>query len=204
MAKKIMLFLVIFFISVAWCNNTATNNQLQAINFDTVFMEDSLAGKLCVVRETEKKFSEELEAFIFELSMSEGSGNPDTINTIGYIGTFSFGRAALKEVGYGHITLKDFKENPKIFPLEDQKDAVVKLLKINHNRLRVEINSYEGKVIDGITITKSGLLAAAHLAGPGGVKSYLRSNGEYNPSDLYGTKLSSYLENFKGYNINLD
>lgn len=204
MAKKITLFLVIFFTSFVWCNNTLTNNQLQAINFDTVFEEDDLTKMSWVKYKTEKKFSEELEAFIFELSMSEGSGNPDTINTVGYIGTFSFGRAALKDVGYGHITLNDFKENPKIFPLEDQKDAVVKLLKINHSRLRVEINSYEGKVIDGITITKSGLLAAAHLAGPGGVKAYLRTNGEYNLSDLYGTKLSKYLENFKGYNINLD
>ena len=63
------------------------------------------------------------------------------------------------------------------------------------------------KVINGIKITESGLLAAAHLGGASSVKTYLRSNGKNGFRDGFGTSLKSYIKKFNGYdtsNINPD
>ena len=48
-------------------------------------------------------------------------------------------------------------------------------------------------------VTESGILAAAHLAGPGSVKKYLRSYGLNNFADGYGTTISYYMKKFSGY-----
>ena len=50
-------------------------------------------------------------------------------------------------------------------------------------------------------VTKSGMLAAAHLAGAYGVKKYFASNGRFNPKDACGTSLEKYLLLFSGYNF---
>ena len=48
-------------------------------------------------------------------------------------------------------------------------------------------------------ITESGILAAAHLAGPGSVKKYLRSYGKEGFSDAFGTSIRYYMKKFSGY-----
>jgi len=48
-------------------------------------------------------------------------------------------------------------------------------------------------------VTESGILAAAHLAGPGNVKKYLRSYGINNFADGYGTTIRYYMNKFSGY-----
>ena len=50
-------------------------------------------------------------------------------------------------------------------------------------------------------ITESGLLAAAHLAGPGNVKLFLRDNT--NVKDGLGTSLVNYLDYFSNYSIEI-
>jgi hypothetical protein len=40
------------------------------------------------------------------------------------------------------------------------------------------IKKYDGKVVSGIVVTESGILAAAHLGGAGSVKRYFKNNGE--------------------------
>ena len=143
------------------------------------------------------------ENFLDSLSMRESSMNPDTFNTLGFIGEFQFGRLALKDVGLEHITLEDFKENPDIFPKELQRKAVTKLMKLNYRRMNKLRNKYVGKTINGIVITDSGLLGAAHIAGAGGVNKFLRTKGKYDPADAYGTKLSDYLKKFSNHDFDL-
>jgi hypothetical protein len=152
----------------------------------------------------EKLYSKGLENFLDHLAQKESSGNYKVVNSYGYIGKYQFGRAALKEVGYSDVTTLKFKKDPSIFPEEAQDTAVVKLMKINHSRLENLIMQWEGKTINGIEITESGLLAAAHLAGAGGVKRFLKSGGNYNPADGYGTRLTKYLKEFQNYKINLN
>ncbi|MGB5555799.1 MAG: hypothetical protein WBM83_14170, partial [Flavobacteriaceae bacterium] len=69
--------------------------------------------------------------------------------------------------------------------------------------LRRDIDRFVGKYIQGIKITESGMLAAAHLAGAGNVKKYLRSYGQMDVMDEYGTTITKYLKRFSGYDMSI-
>ena len=84
-----------------------------------------------------------------------------------------------------------------------QEDAFEALCSVNKWILIRDIKRSEGKRINGIRITESGILAAAHLAGAGNVKKYLRSNGTFQFSDAYGTTIQHYLKKFAGYDTSL-
>ena len=75
------------------------------------------------------------------------------------------------------------------------------LLKRNKRTLRREIKKYVGKTINGVYITESGLLAAAHLAGAGNVRKFFRKGYEF--YDGNGTKMTSYMIKFANYNLNI-
>jgi hypothetical protein len=51
-------------------------------------------------------------------------------------------------------------------------------------------------------ITESGILAAAHLGGQGSVKRYFKHGKVF--KDGYGTKITSYMDTFSGYDIQLN
>ena len=53
---------------------------------------------------------------------------------------------------------------------EWQDEAFKALIVRNKWELRKEIQKYSGRVINGVEITESGLIAAAHLGGAGSVK----------------------------------
>ena len=59
-------------------------------------------------------------------------------------------------------------------------------------------DQYIGQNIGGVTITRDGLVAMAHLGGVGGMNRFLESGGEYNPSDANGTSLSDYASTHAG------
>ena len=64
------------------------------------------------------------------------------------------------------------------------------------------IKLYEGETVHGILITESGILAAAHLAGPGRVRKFFRRGSEF--KDGFGTSMTSYLKEFSGYDLKVD
>ena len=53
----------------------------------------------------------------------------------------------------------------------------------------------------GILVTESGILAAAHLAGQGNVRKFLKNGFVF--EDGNGTKMTSYMKQFGGYILNL-
>ena len=126
------------------------------------------------------------------LAVKESAGLYDLVNPFGYMGKYQFGRSTLRHVGV--YDFKNFLTNPVL-----QERAFHALLSINKWELRKEIRNYSGRVINGIKITESGLLAAAHLAGASSVKMYLRSNGKNGFKDGFGTSLKSYIKRFNGY-----
>jgi hypothetical protein len=114
------------------------------------------------------------------------------INSLGYLGKYQFGNETLKSVGIYDTSL--FLRSPKI-----QERAFVALLSKNKWILQDIIEKYDGKVVNGILVTESGILAAAHLGGAGSVKKYFKSNGKKYIRDAYGTSIRSYMEAFGGY-----
>lgn len=130
------------------------------------------------------------------LAVKESAGIYDLVNAYGYMGKYQFGRSTLRNVGV--YDFKNFLKNPAL-----QEEAIEALLSINKWELRKEIRNYSGRVINGIKITESGLLAAAHLAGASSVKTYLRSNGKNGFKDGFGTSLKSYIKRFNGYDTSI-
>ena len=63
----------------------------------------------------------------------------------------------------------------------------------------MKLKKYDGKVINGVRITESGILAAAHLGGAGSVKKFFKYNGKRFIKDDFGTSLRSYMKAYGGY-----
>ena len=128
------------------------------------------------------------------LAFKESQGKFNVVNKFGYLGKYQFGKKTLKR--FKIYNAKNFLENPKL-----QEKAFVALCKVNKWILRKDIKRFVGKRINNITVTESGILASAHLAGAGSVKKYLRSYGEYEFKDGFGTSIDLYLKKFAGYNV---
>ena len=138
----------------------------------------------------------ETEMFLNSIGMRESSNRYDVVNGWGYMGKYQFGKRTLKNLGYD-ISKKEFLNSPHI-----QEMAMLDLLSHNKKILQSYINQYSGVVVDGTKITESGILAAAHLGGPGNVKRYFKKGKQF--KDGNGTKLTSYLTKFSGYRIKLN
>lgn len=101
-------------------------------------------------------------------------------------------------------TLKMFKiKNAERFLNNPELQEKVFLLNIKRNKwiLRKDIKWFVGSIINGSLVTESGILAAAHLSGPGNVKKYLRGNGKTDFEDAFGTSISYYMNYFKDYDL---
>lgn len=126
------------------------------------------------------------------LAFKESRGDYFIINTLGYLGKYQFGLGTLQLLGISSATA--FLEDPVL------QERVFEInLARNKWILRRDIPRFVGRRINGVEVTESGVLAAAHLAGAGNVKRYLRSGGTYDVADAYGTSITDYLRAFKGY-----
>ena len=126
------------------------------------------------------------------IAIKESQGLYKLVNRYGYMGKYQFGKSTLRALGIKDT--KDFLNNPGL-----QERAFKALLSKNKWELKDEIDKFEGRIIKGVTITESGLLAAAHLAGANSVKGFLHSKGKRGYKDGFGTSLKSYIKKFGGY-----
>ena len=143
-----------------------------------------------------KIVSKELPNFLNQIGKRESSNQYDIVNKFGYMGKYQFGRKTLNKIGFKHISNEKFLSTPSI-----QEEAMLKLLKSNRHTLRRQIKKYTNTLRHGVYITESGILAAAHLAGAGNVKKFLRTGKD--KQDGLGTPLTEYLTKFGGYNLDL-
>ena len=128
------------------------------------------------------------------VAFKESQGKYSSINTLGYLGKYQFGANTLKLMGVWDT--KQFLEDPVL-----QENLFQLNVARNKWILRRDIKRFVGKRINGINITESGIIAAAHLAGAGNVKKYLRSYGRVDFSDAYGSTIAYYMNRFAGYDI---
>lgn len=134
------------------------------------------------------------DKFLDDIGFRESSNNYKAVNQFGYLGKYQFGRATLNALGYDEVSNREFLANPSI-----QEEAMYALLQHNKKILRRQIEKYHGTTVNGIYITESGILAAAHLAGPGNVKKFFRKGYEFH--DGNGTKMTSYMVMFSDYKL---
>ena len=129
--------------------------------------------------------------FMSKLMQSESSGDTEAEITI------ADGRKFTGGLQFGAARLADFKQSSgKGFTQDEFKaDAV----------LQDEVAQWHiadiDKAIDRLGDTakdydRDGLRSVAHLGGLGGMAKYVKSGGEYNPSDELGTSLQDYYNKF--------
>ena len=135
------------------------------------------------------------QQFLEAIGHRESSNNYSVVNEFGYMGRYQFGRATLKGLGID-VTKEEFINDHRL-----QERAMHMLLSHNRKKLKRYIKKYEGQIIHGILITESGILAAAHLAGQGNVRKFLKNGFVF--EDGNGTKMTSYMKQFGGYILNL-
>ena len=133
--------------------------------------------------------------FLDAIGHRESGNRYHIVNKFGYMGKYQFGKSTLKGLGF-KVTQDEFLNSPYI-----QEKAMQSLLEHNHKKLKKQINKYCGQYYQGIYITESGILAAAHLAGAGNVRRFFRKGYEF--KDGFGTTMTSYMIQFSGYNLDL-
>lgn len=146
------------------------------------------------------------EDFCEALAFSESSGNYKAKKGQ-YLGKYQLGKAALMEIGYmdknGKFTKKSGVKNAQEFlnSPDAQEKAMALYSKKQWSYIKEAATKYEGQKINGIQLTRSGMLAAAHLVGPTALKEYLASGGKKIKKDGNGTSLERYLKEFGGYDV---
>ncbi len=130
------------------------------------------------------------------LAFKESQGNYFTVNDFGYLGKYQFGIETLELMGI-------YNEHQFLYNPELQEEMFKTNIARNKWILRKDIQKYIGKDFGGVTVTESGIVAAAHLAGAGNVKRYLRTFGEVDVVDGFGTSISKYLKKFAGYDLSM-
>ena len=137
----------------------------------------------------------ELERFLSDLGFSESSNKYNIVNQYGYLGRYQFSPRTLRGLGF-EISKKEFLNNPDV-----QDEAMMCYLQHNKKVLQSYIDKWDGKIKDGVKITESGILAAAHLTGATSVKRFFKYG--INREDAYGTSIVDYMERFSGYKIEI-
>jgi len=135
---------------------------------------------------------------------TESGGNFGAQNKEGYTGRSQFGEARLKDftnaMGIGPISMDQFKADPKL----QKKAEKWHFEDINNYIDKNDLMRFEGQTIGGVKITRSGIIAMAHLGGSGGAKKFLESGGKYNPSDNNKTSLADYARTHGGKDTSMD
>ena len=143
----------------------------------------------------EKYHQQELNNFLDAIGFRESGNRYDITNQWGYMGKYQFGKSTLKGLGF-RVSKNEFLSNPQL-----QEEAMMALLLHNKEKLQLYIDTFDGKTINGMLVTESGILAAAHLGGQGSVKRYFKNGKVF--KDGNGTKITSYMKQFSGYDIKL-
>ncbi|MDA8572577.1 peptidoglycan-binding protein LysM [Flavobacteriaceae bacterium] len=174
-------------------NEIDTLESSTAINFDYNLSEVfSVEDKVDFKVENYIYLDRSYVGFKEAIAFKESQGKYKVVNALGYLGKYQFGVSTLKLIGIYSPT--DFLNNPKL-----QEKAFLANAKRNKWVLRRDIKRFVGHKINGTLVTESGILAAAHLAGPGNVKRYLRSYGTVGFTDAFGTDIASYMRRFSSY-----
>jgi hypothetical protein len=132
-------------------------------------------------------------SFIDKLEASESSGRSDAEITLDdgrkYVGLMQMGEARLedyKKATNTSFTQEQFKNDKE---LQD---------KVSDWHLADIDKNIDAMGDDAKGYSRDGLRAVAHLGGVGGMRKYVKSKGQYNPSDQLGTSLSDYYNKFSG------
>jgi hypothetical protein len=138
----------------------------------------------------------ELEKFLQHIGQRESNNTPTVVNQYGMMGKYQFSPTTLRYFVGDTVTWQQFLRNSEL-----QDTVMVQYMRDNNFRLRDLISEHEGTTFKGIKVTRAGILAAAHLAGPQGVRQYFNTSDLDGRRDGNGTSVRDYMVLFSGYNL---
>jgi hypothetical protein len=199
MRKQIIFTLIVSLLSLGMIDSAVTKDRKSTPTLVDYKKEREL--QLVKIKEVEELRVEqyhelELYNFLEAIGFRESGNRYDVTNKWGYMGKYQFGKSTLKGLGF-RVTRKEFLSNPQL-----QEEAMMALLLHNKEKLQKYIDIFDGKTVNGMYITESGILAAAHLGGQGSVKRYFKNGRVF--KDGLGTKITTYMQKFSGYDIQLN
>ena len=158
-----------------------------------------------------------LAAFMIALKMMESDGDYQSVNTLNFLGAYQFGEAALTDLGFvrydgdaydnnysGGWTGKYGVKSAKQFLASEraQDTAMREWLEIMWSYIELhKVDRFAWRDVGGEQLTPSGILAAAHLLGAGAVAEYVKSDGQADLRDPYGTPIRTYISRLNGYDV---
>jgi hypothetical protein len=137
----------------------------------------------------------ELEKFLDHMAERESDNTPHVVNRFGMMGKYQFHPNTVKVLGF-RVTRNQFLSNPEL-----QDSVMVAYLRSNNKELNTLITKYENKKFKGVKVTRSGVLAAAHLAGSTNVKLFFQNDDVNGRTDANGTSIREYMQTFAIYNL---
>ena len=181
-----------FYMLVIFASTVLTSVSIDSSNIYSAKEKPEFIVKLHTVPFIEKDFI----GFKEFLGFFESGSDYNKINRFGYLGKYQFGKGTLKI--YGVSDLNNFIKSPEL-----QERVFLMNVKRNKWILRREIKKYSNIFLGDLYISESGILAAAHLSGPGNVKKFLRNKAskDFNKKDANGTSISDYIRIFKNYDL---
>ncbi|MCF6280543.1 MAG: hypothetical protein L3J14_09380 [Flavobacteriaceae bacterium] len=198
--KKIFLIISLFLVVLlsSGFSNSEKNNRI----FDKNCVQPTQIATVLTLEESKSSIyniqipftGKSFIGFKEALGFKESRSRYHIVNKFGYLGKYQFGKSTLKR-------LKIYNTNNFLNNSEQQEKAFSALCALNKYILRKDIKRSVGRRINGIRITESGILAAAHLGGAGSVKKYLRSGGIDNFSDAFGSSIQYYMKRFSGFDV---
>lgn len=131
------------------------------------------------------------------LGASESGNRYDIMNDEGFGGRFQFGMPRLTDYMQAtgqQFTMGEFLQNPQLQEVVQDWHERDILSYAAQN----DILDLQGQTIGGVPINAGSIIGMAHLGGKAGMKKFIESGGEYDPSDSNGTALSDYGIKFSG------
>jgi hypothetical protein len=132
-------------------------------------------------------------SFIDQLTQIESSGQSDAEITI------KDGRRFVGKLQFGEARLKDYqKATGSSFSQDDFKADTALQDKVADWHIKDIDKAIDVLGINTDGYDRDGLRAVAHLGGKGGMKKFVLSKGEYDPSDDLSTSMKDYYDKFRG------
>jgi len=170
-----------------------------------------------------------VDDFYDALAQRESSNDPTAVNTFGYLGLYQMGELAMMDaVWYAEAASIATSKNDWIgawlagaqangVTSKESYLAHTPAQNVAVRRYHDQVWNYmndlglvgrEGDELNGVTITRSGLIAACHLLGCGTVDEYLEAaetgDDEETAADAFGTTIEEYLTLFANYETAYD